>query len=150
MPLLGREKVDKMLDRSRKDLNDDLRGVFLSGLQNIISETPADKGRARNNWFGSVGSPSGKTTTMTSGNGIAKLPKDILAKKLFYTNNLPYITTLEYGGFPDPVKNGSWINGSYQKLSSGGYSKQLLSPANTPKGWVRSTLIKMQTKIRTL
>ena len=144
MGLLGREKVNKMIDKGIVKLNGDLRGVFLAGLQDIISETPADKGRARNNWFGSVGTPSGKETTLTSGNGIAKLPKWVLGKKLFYTNNLPYITTLEYGGFPSPVENGSWINGSYQKLSSNGFSLQ------APNGWVRGTLIKMQNKIRTL
>lgn len=133
-----------MLEEGRERLNKNLRGVFLSGLQNIISETPADTGRTRNNWFGSVGVSSGKSTTLTSGNTIAKLPKWVLGKKLFYTNNMPNILTLEYGGFPDPVKNGSWIDGSYQKLSQGGFSKQ------APNGMVRVNLIRMQNKIRAL
>ena len=133
-----------MIERSREGLNRDLRGVFLAGLQNIISETPADTGRTRNNWFNSVGSPSNKSTTLTSGNTIAKLPKDVLGKKLFYTNNMPNILTLEYGGFPDPVKNGSWIDGSYQKLSKGGFSKQ------APNGMVRVNLIRIKNKIRAL
>jgi len=62
------------------------------------------------------------------------MPKIVLNKKIFYTNNLPYIGVLEYGGFPVPGGD----------LTSGGFSKQ------APEGWVRKTLIQMQNKIRSL
>lgn len=51
MPLLGRKNVDSAIDDLYTKTNDNLRGVFLSGLTNIVQETPVDEGRARNNWF---------------------------------------------------------------------------------------------------
>lgn len=134
-----------------EQMNDDIKGVYLSGLFNIVQETPADTGRARNNWFLSIGSPSRKTTkAKSSGLGtiseLRKMPKRVLNRKLYLTNNLPYIGTLEYGGYPTPVKQGSYNKKtkSFEILSIGGFSKQ------APVGWVRSTLIKMANKIRSL
>ena len=127
-----------------------MRGVYLAGLKNIVQETPADTGRARNNWFLSVTAPSNKTTTSASIGGggslsqASKMPKRVLGKKIFFTNNLPYAGILEYGGFPKPVKKGSRIKGRYQKLSRGGFSLQ------APKGWVRRNLKLMQSKIKKL
>lgn len=151
MPLIGRDKVDKMLESSYLKLNDDLRGVYLAGLFNIVIETPVDTGRARNNWFLTIAAPSSQTTKSNSGGlGAVKqlrgMPKRVLNRKIYYTNNLPYIATLEYGGYPNPVKKGSYNKKkkSYEILSSGGFSKQ------APSGWVRSTLIKMRNKIRNL
>ena len=154
MPLLGREKVTHELKVGIKErVNDNLKGVYLAGLQQVIQSTPADKGRARNNWFLTVGTPSNKTTNSESANGanslnqLAKLPKSVLGKKLYFTNNLSYIGVLEYGGFPSPVKKGSYIkkSKSYEKLSTGGWSNQV-----DPGGWVRKALILMQNKIRSL
>jgi len=139
MPLLGREKVTKMTEDAYLRVNDNVRGVYLSGLTNIVQATPADTGRARNNWFLSLGVPSSGTTT-SKAQGLAairqlsQMPKLVLNKKIFYTNNLPYIGVLEYGGFPVPGGD----------LTSGGFSKQ------APDGWVRKTLIQMQNKIRSL
>jgi hypothetical protein len=153
MPLLGREKVTHELKVGIKErVNTNLKGVYLAGLQQIIQSTPADKGRARNNWFLTVGTPSSKTTNSENSNGanslneLAKLPQSVLGKRLYFTNNLSYIGVLEYGGFPSPVKKGSYIkkSKSYEILSLNGFSKQ------APNGWVRRTLILMQNKIRSL
>ena len=150
MPIKGMRSVKKAIARLPDDANDLIKGVYLAGLTDIVSGTPADKGRARNNWFLTAGRPSsavrqsGNSLGASSMAGIATMPKSVLNKKLFFTNNLPYIVTLEYGGFPNPVKQGSYIkkSKSFEKLSSGGFSKQ------APSGWVRSTLILMQNKIR--
>ena len=151
MPLLGRNKVQHEIEVGILDrMNTNLKGVYLSGLGNIIAGTPADEGIHRNAWRLSVGTPSSATTTSKSKAGasslrqLEKMPDMVLGKKIFFTNNAPAITTLEYGGFPNPVKKGSYINGAYQKLSFNGFSKQ------APNGWVRSTLISMQNKIRSL
>ena len=153
MPLLGREKVTFELEVGIKDrINTNLKGVYLSGLGNIIAGTPADKGVHRNSWFLSVGIPSGATTTSKSKTGansirqLSKMPAVVLGKKVFFTNSAPAISILEYGGFPTPVKRGSYIKASksYEILSIRGFSKQ------APNGWVRSTLIAMQNKIRSL
>ena len=68
-------------------------------------------------------------------------------QKIFFTNNLPYIETLEYGGYPNPVKKGTWVkkSKSYEVRSTGGFSKQV-----APDGWVRKTLKAMAKKIRQL
>jgi hypothetical protein len=154
MPLLGREKVTHELKVGIKDrVNDNLKGVFLGGLQPVIAATPADKGIHRNNWFLTVGSPSisfgrkGSKTAQDSYNSLLKMPAYVLNKKLYFTNNGPGINSLEYGGFPNPVKKGSYIkkSKSYEKLSTGGWSNQV-----DPGGWVRKTLILMQNKIRSL
>lgn len=154
MPLKGLKGVKLAIDQLEQSANDNVRGVYLAGLKNIVQETPADKGRARNNWFLSVTAPSNKTTTSASIGGGAslsqasKMPKRVLGKKIYFTNNLPYIGILEYGGFPKPVKKGSYIkrSGEYEKLSENGYSKQLKGA----KGWIRINLKRMQSKIKKL
>jgi len=153
MPLLGREKVEFELKEGIKSrMNSNLKGVYLSGLGEIIAGTPSDEGLHRNSWFLSVGVISNATTESKSKAGassirqLAKMPKKVLGKKIFFTNNAPAITTLEYGGYPSPVAKGSYIkrSKSYEILSINGFSKQ------APKGWVRSTIIAMQNKLRSL
>lgn len=153
MPLLGREKVQHELEVGILNrMNTNLKGVYLSGLGNIIAATPADEGVHRNAWRLSTGTPSSATTTSKSKAGasslrqLAKMPAVVLGKKLFFTNNASAISILEYGGFPTPVKQGSYIKASksYEILSIRGFSKQ------APNGWVRATLIAMGNKIRSL
>ena len=151
MPLIGRENVKKLTDESMERINKDLRGVYLSGLFNVVMGTPVDEGRARNNWFLSMGTHSSKTTTSKSkGLGairsVRQMPDNVFNNKVYFTNNLPYIESLEYGGYPNPVKKGSWDKKKkqYVKRSESGFSKQ------APGGWVRTTLIAMQNKIKTL
>ena len=151
MPLLGKENFKKLTDEGYERINKDLRGVYLQGLFNIVKGTPVDEGRARNNWFLTIGAPSSSTSTSKSkGLGairsIKQTPQLVLNKKIFFTNNLPYIETLEYGGYPDPVKVGSFDVKSkkFVKKSEGGFSRQ------APGGWVRKTLIAMSKKIGTL
>ena len=153
MPLLGREKVDFELKVGiRERINTNLKGVYLSGLGNVIAGTPADEGIHRNSWFLTVGVASNSTTTSKNKIGansirqLRKMPAVVLGKKLYFTNNAPAINILEYGGFPSPVKRGSYIKASksYEILSIRGFSKQ------APNGWVRAALIAMANKIRSL
>ena len=152
MPLKGVGDVNNAIDELVLRQNDNLKGVYLAGLSNIVSGTPSDKGRSRNNWFLSVGAPLNKTISSKSASGsnsirqILTMPKIVIGKKLFFSNNLPYIGALEYGGFPSPVKKGSYNSKtkSYEVLSINGFSKQ------APNGWVRKAIIKMANKIRSL
>ena len=138
MPLIGLKNVKRAMNVDiYNQMNDDIKGVYVNGLTLVITETPADTGRARNNWFLSVGSPSSKTTNVSGSanfNQLNKLPARVLNRKLYFTNNLPYITTLEYGGYAKPGTDKT-INGF---------------SAQAPNGWVRATLIKMANKIRSL
>ena len=151
MPLKGRANVDKAIEDKYLKVNDDIRGVYLQGLYNVVKGTPVDEGRARNNWFLTTGAASSKTTTSKSkGLGairsIRQMPHRVINQKIFFTNNLPYIEALEYGGYPSPVKQGTYVkkSKSYEVRSSGGFSKQ------APSGWVRRTLKSMAKKIRQL
>lgn len=152
MPLKGLSNVNNAIDDLVMNQNNNVKGVYLAGLANIVSGTPADKGRARNNWFLSVDAPLNKTTATRSKAGsnsirqALRMPRIVLGKKIFFSNNLPYIGALEYGGFPKPVKKGSYNSKtkSYEILSINGFSKQ------APNGWVRKTIIQMANKIRSL
>ncbi|HHZ97787.1 MAG TPA: hypothetical protein EYN67_20100 [Flavobacteriales bacterium] len=153
MPLDGLDDVKKMIAKNKRDANEKIRGVYLAGLKPVVMETPADTGVTRNSWFLSAGVPfsltGGRTASKRGGGSIASalgMPLWVLNKKMFFTNNQPNITTLEYGGYPNPVRQGSWIKNSqsFEKLSAGGFSKQ------RPGGWVRKNLILMQNKIRSL
>ena len=137
MALIGLENVKKAMANLKVSANDDLRAIYINGLGNIQKQTPVDEGRARNNWFLSVGTPSTKTTSSTGSpntSQITSMTRNVLGKKILFTNNLPYIGLLEYGGYPQP--------GTSKTIS--GFSSQ------APNGWVRATLIKMANKIRNL
>lgn len=159
MPLKGRKNVERAIEALRQSASDDIAGVYLAGLKNMIEQTPAQSGGTRNSWLLSE-SPQGGLYNESSGSApkadsnvggsksimsvVNNMPHNVLGKTLYFVNVSPAINLLEYGGYPNPVKLGSWIDGKYQKLSSGGYSKQ------APKGWVRKNLTLMRRKIKTL
>lgn len=95
---------------------------------NIVKRTPVDTGRARGNWNVSKGKVD--TTVTNKGRKTVKgksiVPDAEGDEDYFISNNLPYIGTLEYGGYPDPVKNGSYDKKKkvYVKKSEHGFSKQ--------------------------
>ena len=144
MPLEGLGNVKKAINQIEVNANRDIKAMYFLGLRVIIMATPVDEGRVRNNWFLTVGSASGSSGRAKDkgGNGslssLNGMPSWILNKKIFLTNNMPYIETLEYGGYPNPSKG---------KKTTSGYSNQL-RPFKSPKGWVRATLIDMADKIR--
>jgi len=152
MPLIGRRKLDRAIEDTIDVLNKKLTGVYIKGLQSIVSRTPVhfkDGGRLKNNWFLTVAQPSTKTRG-GSANGssslaeLGKMPTYVLDKKIYFTNNLPYANTVEYGGYPNPVELGTWTGNKYQKLSAGGYSRQ------APNGMVRVNIKKMEARIKKL
>lgn len=128
MPLIGNKNVKKMTKPLVDNSNKDLRGVFFAGLSSIIQGTPVDEGRARNNWFLSISAPNGGATHTQDKSGsksqrqLERMPKTVFGVKIFFTNNMPYIERLEYGSWSDQA----------------------------PSGWVRSTLVRMRNKIRSL
>lgn len=152
MPIHGVANVIESMQGMREVANEKLIGIYTRGLQNMVYASPVhykDGGRFRNNWFLKVGSPSGKTRNKSVGGGgslssIGRLPASVLNKKIYFVNNTPYATVIEYGGFPNPVRLGTNTGSGFQKLSSGGYSKQ------APHGVVRVELVKMRRKIREL
>ena len=115
-----------------KDSNKALRVAVIKVWSNIIVETPVDQGRARGNWFVTLGQPSQQLTersdsTKGSSHVVSKTSDNMLGKKWFLTNNLPYIRKIEFGGYG---------NKDTDKTNSQGFSKL------APKGMVRTNLVK--------
>lgn len=150
MPVRGIQNVRRAIKDLTESANDDVRGVYFAGLQNIIESTPARSGLARNSWFLTVQKPSDGVRKQAAKSGsaslnqLSRMPKIVLGKILYLTNTADHINVLEYGGYPNPVKRGSFIDGRYQKLSENGFSKQ------APGGFARKNLILMGKKIRSL
>tara|TARA_R110002153_G_scaffold3115_2_gene14730 strand:- start:219 stop:662 length:444 start_codon:yes stop_codon:yes gene_type:complete len=147
MPLKGLGNVKKMIRKNKKDTNIKLYAAFYEGLSETVKETPVDEGRLRNNWWMTEGTPFALSSSRgdnTSGSGslssLSSMPTNVLNKKLYFTNNMPYILPQEYGGYPNPSKGDK---------TTGGYSKQL-TPFRSPKGWVRFNLIRIANKVREL
>lgn len=128
--------VSKFVDKATKNAEAKIRAVCLELYSGISYLTPVDTGRAKNNWFTSIGSASTETTTATDptgAQGIARSQADIKAApgNIFYiSNNLPYISKLEFGGYPPGPKI---VNG---------YSSQ------APRGMVRVTIDRIQRELR--
>lgn len=95
----------------------------------IVKKTPVDTGRARGNWNITVGhdDTTASTRTKPQFKSVDEVPKVEGDETIYISNNLPYITTLEYGGFPNPPKKGTG-------KTVNGYSKQ------APEGMVGVTL----------
>lgn len=118
--------MTKFLEKTKTNVEAKVRAICLDLYSGISYETPVDTGRARANWFTSIGRPDNSTTTDTdpSGSkGIARAQADIKMApgNVFYiSNNLPYIYRLEFEG----------------------WSKQ------APKGMVRITIDRIQRQLR--
>ena len=77
-----------------------VRKIVLDVGGQIVLKTPVDTGRAKSNWFYSLGQPSAATTTDTVSRALqdaGALPKDASGKVHYITNNLPYAWRLENG-----------------------------------------------------
>ena len=89
----AQEKALKIFKKSIIDLTSD-----------IISDTPVDTGRLKNNWFPSVGAASEQTaeaTTNEAGDRAESFANSELTldKTFYFTNNLPYAFRIEFEGW---------------------------------------------------
>ena len=108
---------------------------------------PGDGGQAKANWNANIGSIDTSVTGSTDKTGdktknkAKQVAKSNIADDYYLTNSLPYIAVLEYGGYPNPPKEGTYLTSKqskdgktgpgYFKFSQGGYS------AKAPNGMVR-------------
>jgi hypothetical protein len=68
----------------------------------IIKKTPVDTGRARGNWYASIGTASIDTSETRSEseaiNDAISTSMGASGKVFYFSNNLEYVRNLEYGG----------------------------------------------------
>lgn len=111
---------------------------------------PGDGGQAKANWNASIGSKDISVSSNTDKTGDnTKLKAEQVANTnitddFYLSNSLPYIAVLEYGGYPNPPKKGTYLTSKqskdgksgpgYYKFSQNGYS------AKAPNGMVRITV----------
>lgn len=113
---------------------------FAYGLYaSIVEKTPVDTGRARGNWNVSVGTADSSTDpskTTPQYKSPKQFPEPNGDDTIYISNNLPYITVLEYGGYPKEVQKGTWNpkTKQYEIRSEGGFSKR------APEGMVGLTI----------
>ena len=105
----------------------------------IVQKTPKDTGRAQGNWnvsVGTVDSTVDPSKTTPQYKSPKQFPEPNGDDPIYISNNLPYITKLEYGGYQDPVQKGTWNpkTKQYEVRSEGGFSKR------APEGMVGLTL----------
>jgi hypothetical protein len=104
--------VSKFIDKASKTADAEVRKICLDLVTGIVLKTPVDTGRARANWFTSIGSPTDNTTESTDANGSATIASSLGAiskatgNVLWITNNLPYIYRLEFDSWSDQAPSG--------------------------------------------
>ena len=97
--------LNKFINKTSKTADAEVRKICLDLLTGIVLKTPVDTGRARANWFTSIGSPSAKVTVSTDPSGSSTISSGLSAiskatgNVLWITNNLPYIYRLEFEGW---------------------------------------------------
>lgn len=146
--------ISNWCKKANKKVDTAARAIVLTIFSGVIEKTPVDTGMARGNWqigFDTIprGILSAPDRTKGSASGRVQSAlgnQPIIGHVVYLVNNLPYIGTLEYGGYPNPPKHGSWVKGKkgghYVIKSSGGYSKQ------APAGMVRVTLSEISQRVQ--
>ena len=141
------EDVNAFILGFEKGTEKTMRIVAGKTFSNIVFGSPVREGRFRGAWIATGAKPSSRTGKADkSGTNTANAATDVVMglkdwSVFTLSNNLPYALAIEYGLYPDPVKNGTRINKSgthknpikpiYEKRSKSGYSKQ------APNGVVR-------------
>lgn len=93
------EKFGKLTEEKANEL---FRKIALDLFTSIIMTTPVDTGRARGNWFTTIGSPSGAVSErLGAGASTGEAQRVVkgaeIGETIWLANNLPYINRLENG-----------------------------------------------------
>ncbi len=128
---MAREKdisqlITDVAQKYNRGIDEVVEDVAVSLSQRIIERTPVGQpstwqnpnsappgyvgGRARANWFPTIGTPSDDTTDSTSTNESASritgIKEQIAGNVYYLTNNLPYIRRLEYDNWSQQAPRG--------------------------------------------
>lgn len=121
-------KPTDFIDTIKEDADQHCKNIIADTLQLVVVRSPVDKGSYR---FSHIVSINTEDYSTKQGNGdpvqvaVGTIASFKLGDKAYIQNNTPYGDVIEYGGYPDPVKKGSWVKGKgYIKKSAGGFSRQ--------------------------
>ena len=133
------------------------RKVCFDLSSSIIRDVPVDEGRAKGSFFPEINQISNeengeKDTDKSGRKSISRVKSKTnslqLGNYFSLTSNLDYITTLEFGLYPNPVKNGTpyqiadrdgfITETGFVKLSENGFSKK------APAGFVGINVMRFQ------
>lgn len=142
--------IKRISDRLNVNINRVTRKVAFDVHAKITRRTPVDTGRARACWGMTEAKPL--DVTLPEGNYGASDTRRLVSLRpgaspngmppvIWMWNNLPYITTLEFGGYPNPPKNPG-LNEKGQPKTVGGYSRQ------APTGMVRVSIAEVTADIK--
>ena len=128
--------IRKFVARAGGNVDKIVRKVCLDLSSSIVLKTPVDTGRARANWQMTIGQPAsgtvetvdkrGRSTIAAGRDAVKQAPGNVF----WITNNLPYISVLEYGLYNDGPN------------TTGGFSKQ------APNGMVRISIRELNSALR--
>lgn len=140
-----------------------MRRTALGIFSGVVKRTPVDTGTARASWQLSMDKVSDDVVTVPKGSKLSSTEATAMARRqlgrlkdvkaydlIVISNNVPYIEVLEYGGYPDPPKRGTWDKKKkkYVIKTVRGFSEQ------APHGMVSVTLseeeVKMQATLRAM
>lgn len=138
-------KWDKPPSDFIKQITDELdkqyRTFAIDCYNNVVALSPVDTGAYRRSHHISIGAPSMAQTGAGIGAimGIAKGNYPTI----YIQTNSPYAGVLEFGGYPNPVKRGTWRKdkGYYEVRSIGGFSIQ--APSGVYQNAFNSAMARM-------
>lgn len=142
------EDIKAFAEKAKVDHEEFVLALLFKLNDLVIKRTPVDEGRARGGWIASTGSPAtGQGSADKTGNSTLSAANDVAAGAIGVvyrlTNNVEYIAVLEFGGYPDPVKLGTYDKRTkqYEIRSKGGFSKQ------APAGMVRVSVQELKNEV---
>jgi hypothetical protein len=140
--------IKSYTDKKVEQIKDIHKKVVFACYSSIVKNTPSDTGRARGNWIISESQAQG-TSDNTTGqryHDVSEIPITNYNQPAYIENNLPYIRVLEYGGYPNPVKKGTYNKKTkkWEKRSENGFSKK------APQGMVGLTVAKFDSIVKSI
>ena len=106
--------ISRFVKKVGGESNKVVREICLNLFSDITNNTPVRSGRARANWFASIGSPSEKTieyegaasaASAAIGRAMPEIAK-ATGNVFWISNNLPYIYRLEFEGWSKQAESG--------------------------------------------
>lgn len=116
-----------------KDAEKLVKDIAIDTIQMLATQSPVDTGAYRFSHIVSINSPDYSHKEINGDpvpTALSKIVGFQLGSVIYIQNNSPYAGVIEFGGYPNPPKKGSWNKKAkrYEIKSSGGYSMQ------APKG----------------